>query len=571
VAAIPDQDRYFQGSLAASTPYQFTAEGVVSRLLNGRFVKGAITNAIGFDELVLTFQPTVTKTSAGLKQYSSGATFEDVLGRGDIQLVAPLENINGRSLIVVASGVVFQIDLKTLVATNITPKNAFLPEESSENPISYTDNDGGVYGVGGYLVIFNYPNKSIFINQDGSRLALDSNYEVPPSRMGVTAGSRLFIGSSDNLVLASDPFGGFNPLAPLTFEETLSRDSSYFDQIYKIGTSLDVEYITAMGRLPRYLSSSQEFLAQNVIISTNRRKYILNASATRDTWDNIQLISYAGSSDPIAGPLALTNIGDSLLYISLTGRIKAMGQDQQRETGMVETFMDDVLGQYLCPCESQYYFREWYKTLDHSRSILKFHKDRLYATVYPTRVPSINLYGEDSTAPTHKALAVASLDPLMKLGPSAELSWESFYDWLNPIGLVTFSDDLVVLSKNEYGANKIYIQNLNKVDEHSTVIYTRGYFSNAEGNAKSITEGSLYFRRLGGPVRVRVSYLKDNNWVCGSDGLADKQLHKFSFKNSRCRTDSSSIPLKIELEHKGQRFELEAIRVTGEIHREEKK
>jgi len=36
------------------------------------------------------------------------------------------------------------------------------------------------------------------------------------------------------------------------------------------------------------------------------------------------------------------------------------------------------------------------------------------------------------------------------------------------------------------------------------------------------------------------------------------------------KTGDASIPIKIEIEHNGCRFELKSIRVKGEAHREEK-
>ena len=50
MATQDDRDRFFTGQVDASSPKHLLGEGTISRLLNGRFIEGAITNAIGFDE-----------------------------------------------------------------------------------------------------------------------------------------------------------------------------------------------------------------------------------------------------------------------------------------------------------------------------------------------------------------------------------------------------------------------------------------------------------------------------------------------------------------------------------------
>jgi hypothetical protein len=461
------------------------------------------------------------------------------------------------------------LDIETGEARDITPIDAFLPKTSEEYRLSYVRNDGGTAGVGGYLVIFNWPNKTIFVNEIETRLAVAGNYECPPARLGATAGSRLTVASGLNELFVSDPLGGASRLAPLTFQETFDPSSSYFDETYIIGSVLNIETITCIARIPRYMSASQDFLAQQLLVSTKNRKYLIAVAAPRTEWANVQFISYAGSNDGVAGPEAATNIGDVLLYISTMGRIKTIGQDQQRETALVENFMDDSLGQYICPCDTNYYHREWYSLLDHSRSILQFSKDRLYATVYPYLAPATRIDGSKGSSPSFMALAIASMASTTGIGASAPITWESFYDWMNPIGVVTIRDIVYVVTKNEYGRIQYYVENPIKVDEHPTTIITRGYFSAIPGNSRSMLEGSLYFRKLSGTVNIRISYQIDNKWICGSDCKVSTKLHRFMFK-SKCKTDNWSIPIKIEIDHKGSRFELQSIRVTGEAHRQEK-
>jgi hypothetical protein len=533
------------------------------RLINGRFVKGAITNGIGFDQLDVTYRNNE-------RIFASQVTYNELLKRGDVQLVAPLENIAGRFLVVVISGVLFQIDTDTNKAIDITPIDANLPLQSYVSQLSHIDNNGGVNGVGGYLVIHNWPNKSILVDHVEARTADENNFEVPPSRMGVTAGRRAFIITGDNLMMASDPFGGASRLAPLTFSETLQTDppGTYLGQIFTMGSPLDVSKVTAIARMPSYLSASEEFLARTVLVSTKDSKIVIAAASPRATWDSSQFISYAGSGDGIAGPLAVTNVGDVVFYISTSGRIKTIGQDQERETGLSETFMDDSLGQYLCKDEANFHYRPWYRDLDHSRSVVKFNRDRIYATAYPIKAPAITKFGDRVYSPTHRAMAVGSIDPNTRLGPTAAVAWEGFYDWMQPIGITTINGRAYVVSKDEHGKVTYHRENFSKVDDHQTTIYTRGYFNKSLSASKSMTNCELYFRVLNGPIKATLSQLINEKWERVGTCTITSKHHSFSFKDARGRTNAPVIPLRIELDHKGCRFELESIMVDGETHAE---
>lgn len=563
--SVQDHDRFFGGGMDASTPKNLLSEGVIARLLNGRFIHGAITNAYAFEEQELSV------ASSNERPYLSSATYEQLLARGDVQLVAPLRNSTGRYLICVISGVLFQIDLSTNTVSDITPKDAYLPAHSQlGRQLSYIDNDGGVDGVGGYLVIFNPPNRPIFVGPTGAVISSKNLYEVPPARLGATSGSRSFVIVGDNQLYASDPLGGANPKAPLTFEEILNPTGTYYQQIFNIGFALQSEPITALCRMPTYLGPTEVFLARNLIASTKKHKFVIATGADRATWDSIQFISYAGSMDGIAGPHACTNVGEVILYISDTGRIKTLSQDQERDAGLRESYLDEPLGQYLPDCEPYLYHREWYEELDHSRSIVKFHKQRVYATTYPVLYPAIDYYGKPTLSYSHEAVAVGSIDPETRLGPTAALTWEGFHDFLTAAGMAVVGEDIYIVTKDRYGRNRFLKKLSGVLDNHRTVIFTRGYLAAAQMEARRILTGHLSFRHIAGPIEIKVSYWTEDGWVHGPFTTATTTKHEFSFRNNKKTSILASIPLRIEIHHSGTRFELESIHVDGELHREAK-
>ena len=119
MAAIDDQDRFFSGQHNSSVPRHLLSEGDVARLYNGRFIEGAITNALGFDELEFTYV-----AGNDTRVFASNVTYGDILSRGDVHLVAPLSNLNGNFLVAVISSIIFLLDTDTLVAYDITPQGS---------------------------------------------------------------------------------------------------------------------------------------------------------------------------------------------------------------------------------------------------------------------------------------------------------------------------------------------------------------------------------------------------------------------------------------------------------------
>lgn len=558
---INDQDSIFVGKQNSSLPKELLGEGVVSRLINAKFNEGNITNALSFDEV----EPVFHKGKSA-RPFGSPISYGELLTRGDFQVAAPLENINGKFLVLVISETLFVIDTDTWIAYDQTPVDAFFPSSSLNSQLSYLDNSSGRYGAGEYAVIFNWPNRPIFVGPSGARKSKRSAFEVPPSRMGATAGERAFVISGDNILWASDPLGGALNFAPLTFSQTYSPSTGFTGQIFEVGSGLDTSIITSIARLPKFLGPNQDFIAQNLMVSTDKNKYIIAASAPRANWASMQFITYAGSADGMAGPWCNTNVGDNLLYVSSTGRFKQIAQDQEVSTAMSETFMDDELGQFTNPCEHNFYYRDWYDNLDHSRSLLKYNRNRLFGTSFPVLVPAIARNGRAVDTISHKALAVASLEPKTELGPRASLQWEGFYDFLQPVGIVNIAKDTYVISKDFNGYIRYYRLNRTVHDSHKSTIYTRGYFRQFPSDQKGLIEGQLVFSRLAGNPEITISYLVDNDWVIASRGCAKGLLYQFKNKTGRSKTNNPSIPLKIEIDHNGCVFELKSVAVSGETY-----
>ena len=565
MALITDQDRFFSGGHDSSTPANLLEEGTIARLLNGRFAEGAITNALGWDELPLEFVG-----GNNIRVPNSPNSYGDLLKQGDIELFAPVRNINGSYLTFVLSGRLLQMDLETMLVRDITPIDSFLSDQSlSQYPLSYIDNSGGVFGVGGYLVIFNYPNRPIFVGPNGARVSRASLYETPVSRMGVTVANRAFVISGDNLLYASDPLGGSSPNAPLTFVETLSPAGAYYGQIFALGSVLDLAQVTCLSRIPRLMGPSQEFLAQSVLAFTTNQKFIIAGGEQRALWDTTQFISYAGSSEGAAGPLCSTNIGSTVAFIADTGRIKLLSQDLDKESALAETYFDAALGQYMNYNETEFYYRPWYEKLDFSRSVIRFNQDRLFATVAPFFANAINNAGKPTYSYSHSALAVASLDEATRIGAQATVSWEGFYDWFNPASILTLGRETYVWAKSPAGKNAVYVLNRSKIDDHSTVIYTRGYFAGINSGAKSLSAVTLYFRRINGPIQVEISYLVNGRWVVGGTCNISSKSARIPMTTA-LMSDDWSISLRLTIHHRGCPFELKSIRVTGEGFVQEK-
>ena len=494
-------------------------------------------------------------------------------------LGATLENSAGEFLICIISGRLIQIDLDDCIAYDITPLNACLPQTSCQSNLSYLANAGSIQGTGGYLVIYNWPNHPIFVTPQGARVA-DSRpptFEMPPARLGTTAGLRAYVIQGNNTLVPSDPFGSAYPLSPLTFNENLNPDEGggFFCETYTIGNFLDNPCVTAMCSFPVFGESPQEF-GNALIISTENSKYFFDADSVRSTWrTNPGLFTQFGSGDGISNSLACTEIHSNIIYGSTYGRYKSLSQDQERNTNFTETSIDEGLGQFLCKNETEFHFRDWYKDLDHSRHSLKFARERLLATAAPTIAPAIDKFGNAVTTPTHRALAVASFDPNSELGETTRLNWEGYYDYVHPVSISAIGDNFYIFDKSPVtGLNRFLTMDFTTYSEEDSVVYTRGYFSSSQqqqqpAKSKTLTEVSLYFRNNPGTAPVTVSYLSNNKWIpLGTcNGPSKRKSYEFT-PRAKCRTNADHIPLRVEIHHKGCWFELESIRVQGEGHPE---
>jgi hypothetical protein len=556
-------DGVFLGEISASQPKSTLQSGQIARLINGRFIEGAITNAHSLDEIELSYYNND-------RIYTSSVTHSNLLKLGDTQLSAPLCNISGKFIIIIVSGIIYRVDPDTGVAREIKLKDSFIP--STGGKLSYMDNTGGVYGVGGYLVIFNYPNRPIFINQNGARVSDSFNNEMPPMRLGATTGSRAFTVSADNILWASDILGGASSLAPLTYKQTLQGGTGYTGQVFTIGSALDVDYVTCAVRVPKFLGVAQDFLGQSLLVSTKNKKYFIATSTPRSDWESVQFITYGGSSDGISGPLAATTVGSNVVYQSNQGRYKSINQDQEVENSFSETFLDDTLGQYSCENETEFFYRDWYKNIDHSKSILKFVNNDLYCTAYPCLYPAIDRFGRDILSNSNKAMAVATLDSRAKLGPTTPLSWQGFRDDVNPVSIVDLDKDCYITSKNKYGVNSLYKINYSRPSASDTIIYTRGYLNSSQNdrtgetfNSKLINKVTLMFRRLNSYVDIDI-YVQDGDvWKQLSSVKAKEKIVEIVPLN-KIRVYGFSVPLKIKIKHRGCVFELSGIIVNGESY-----
>lgn len=566
MASVTGQDRFFSGSIDAATPSHLLGEGSVARLINCRFTHGAITNAVGFDEISIKYALGDSK-----RLFASPVTYDDLFSIGDLQVLAPLPTPVGAYLVSAISGRLFLIDPSSGVARDITPLDAFLADKSQDNIMSFISDDGSASGIGGTLVLYNYPNRPLFVTYKGARVSNAALLEMPPARCGVTVGDRAFIISGDNVLIASDALGQYN--GPLSFNETFTPSSGFFGDFFKIGTVLDSEYVTAVCRLPKFLGPSTEFFSHSLYVFTESHRYIIAATAAREVWQTpgYNFILYGGTSEGGSGPRAVTVVGSSIIYQDTIGRTKQISEDQTRDTSLQENYFDEPLGQYLSYDEHTFSFREWYKTLDHRYATVRESRNRIFSTVYPFYAPAIDRFGNEVQTISHQALAVASRNPGTILGPIAHPVWEGFYDWFQPCLMTTLKKDLYVFAKDKYGKNTLLRQNTSKRDTHKSVIFTRAYFADIDpadtnGHSRSLSQVQLFFRELGGVIPAKIYFLVNGEWVLGKECKITKKDFGFSLGMTK-PSHSYGIPLRIELDHQGCLFELESVRVAGETYK----
>jgi hypothetical protein len=430
----------------------------------------------------------------------NGRSYSRIFRTGKFQGAVAYDTDQGTSIIAVISGIIFKIDPRSLEVSVIS-----LPDED-DRMNQYSRRINRSY-AGRFLTFFDYPNRPVILEKlSARRTDLDRESstgvplpEVPVSAIGAYVQNRLWVANAVHEFTASDPVGGVNLDAPITFEEVLASGGAYAGQVFSLGSQSANQPITAMGFLQVADTSTG---IGPLFIATRNSIYLYQANLPRSEWKETAFGRLGLYNAGMAGARSFTNQNSDLIFLSGDNQIRSllMGSAGQQR------WENAPLSREVSPWLDEFAEKELIQV-----GVAASYKNRVFFSVAPYRTTAISLDGQKVFDYAHGGMIVLELDNVSGIGQPAGPAWAGLWTGISPMEMITLDDGLYIFSKDDGGINRLYF-----VDENITYdvfegeevdiisrVYTREYdfktpFQDKKlGNVNysiSDIEGSFSFR-----------------------------------------------------------------------------
>ena len=385
------------------------------------------------------------KFSKELEQKASlGAfSYRDNFLKGRVQHRGKYQTSFGEYLVMVVNGIVYLVDVVSCQVKMITIEGFSPTCDWRRVRINGTQ-------AGKYYVLFDWPNSVVVIEDFEARRADPQNEEVPRSFIGTFVHNRLFVGNSGVEFGASDPISPSNPLAPITFKESIVSNNNpsppYPEQFFSVSYIEQLSNITAMGFL-RQADGASPLGFGPLFVSSKEALHLFRVDEPRSSWESIQFGSVLIYNYGIVGPQAFTNIGADLFYRSFDGRIYSTGTivKDQRSWGIndISREIEDSLVSTNTDL------------LQHSS--MAYFDNRLFTTLRPYVFEAKDLFGNPIEDYVFDGLGVIEFNNVTGVtrGGSSSPSWASVYPGAY-LGVLEVSNKLIAVEKDcETGFNSL--------------------------------------------------------------------------------------------------------------------
>lgn len=421
-------------------------------------------------------------------------TFRQIFNTGKFQAAMSYDSDDGTFIIAVISGLIFRIDPST-------KEVEYIPIGDEDDRMNQYRKRLNWSYAGRFLVFFDYPNLPVILENKEARRANSDDYEVPVSALGTYVQNRFWISNAVHEFTASDPIGGINTNAPITFEEVLAPAAAYLGQVFSLGSQSSNQPITAMGFLQVADTSTG---VGPLFVATKNSIYAYQATLPRSEWEASAFGRLLLYNAGIAGARAFTNQNSDILFLSGDNQIRSllMGRSQQERwenaplSREIVNWLDEFADKDLT-----------------FAGVMASYKNRVFVTVAPYRTSAIGLEGQPLFDFAHGGIAVLELDNVSSLGNSAAPAWAGLWTGISPMEIVVLDEGPYIFSKDDGGINRLYFvddQKTYDVFQNQRVdivsrVYTREYdfgkpfqdkeighisysMSNIEGSFKMIAE-----------------------------------------------------------------------------------
>lgn len=486
---IPDGNQNFIGGQNASqTPDKVAPDSYYSGI-NVSTERGSLTPRWGFKKLKLNFLEGGITTS-----YLTVRSYKDIFETGKFQALIPYSNGSENYLIIVISGVIFFLNLRT--------NDVQILEIGDGTRLDGTTSRINWTVAAQYIVLFDFPAFPVIIDGGTARRADISKDEIPVSNIGTYNQNRLFIGNAGNEFTAGDPVGSLaTPNAPLTFTEVLVPGASYFNQSFQLNTGYSNDPITFMGFLQVVDTSTG---IGPLLVASKNAVYSYNTQNPRAAWEAGQFGSLVMYNAGIAGPRAGTNVNSDFVMLSGDGQVRSlsMSREEQHKWSKVPLSRE---------------VQNWLKFTDKDLakySFVTYFRNKILIGANPYRVQALTIDKKPIVDYAHGGFIVLELDNVSGFNKESNPVWAGLWTGVRPMDIAVSGDASYVISKDNSTINQLYLITPDtRYDEAEgqirmvrSKIYTRQYdFSDPFAN-KELKSLDLGLINIKGDFSCEVKY-----------------------------------------------------------------
>lgn len=362
--------------------------------------------------------------------------YEDIFHSGKFQALIPYSIGKEYYLIVVIAGTIFLINQDTWDVSVLDISDGSRLDERKSR-LNWTN-------AGKYVVIFDYPNYPVFIENAAARRADPALMECPVAVNGLFNQNRLFISNAGNEFTAGDPVGSLMaPDAPISFLELLTPGSQFYGQIFQVPTNYTNDAITALAFLQVVDTSTGigPFLA-----ATKSGIWSFATQQARTEWEGTQFGAVLLYNAGIAGARAFSNVNSDLFFMSNDGQLRAISMSRSEQSKWTKEPISREV-------------ENWLKLWD--RDLVKFgqvsyFRNKIFVTANPFRSKALTTDRFPISDYAHGGFVVLETDNIATLGNTSPPVWAGLWTGVNPMDTVINNERFFVISKDADFRNNIW-------------------------------------------------------------------------------------------------------------------
>lgn len=384
------------------------------------------------------------------------STYQKIYEKGKYQGGCAYAVDNIQYWVFCISGLLFQVDFFNNSARVLNP----------DDRLNQYSNVINVRNMGKYLEAFDYPARPLVVDRSKVYRTTEIEYGTPSAVDGVFNHNRAFITNELNEWLGSDPVGGANPFAPLSFLEATNPQSEFFGA-FDLGFANRNTAITYIG----YLNTTDSGIGA-LILSNGQKFFSYAVNQPRSQWTQSvfggELVSNVGTP----GPNTAVNYKRDLYFISTDGYLNTVKISRGAEANLTIRTLSSRFQTWLDTP-----FKDLLKY-----SSLKSFSQRMLITCKPYRTTALDTFGRTVEDFAHAGIAV--MEFMVKQGQEDEFpTTPGIWTGVNPMAMQEIDGEFYIFSKDPGSINRIYrlsekasYDQIKGVDKQVTGrIYSKGY------------------------------------------------------------------------------------------------